>query len=216
MKNESSRINKKAGRPKNPVSKETLLAIASELFAKQGYHKTTLDDIADRAGIHRTSLLHHVKSKKAFYGEILDGILAILREHIATARQRSGDFVEALDRLGNEILTYFGTHPEAAQLLLRELMDGGPYFSGDNGRVVIETLDVTEGFLTAGMTAGAFKTQDARQLTLSVSGVHVCYFLAESFTRGFLGPAAYSPVGIERRRQAMLEHVRALCLKPRD
>ena len=51
------------GRPKNPVSKATLLQAAGMAFAERGYAGASMADIASRAGIQKASLFHHFPTK---------------------------------------------------------------------------------------------------------------------------------------------------------
>lgn len=47
-----------------PLKEEEIIATASRLFSKKGYKATSLIEIADRVGLHKTSLFHYFKSKE--------------------------------------------------------------------------------------------------------------------------------------------------------
>jgi AcrR family transcriptional regulator len=51
-----------------------LFDIALELFAKRGYRATTMDDIAEAAGVTKPLLYQHFSSKRALYLELVDSI----------------------------------------------------------------------------------------------------------------------------------------------
>ncbi len=51
-----------------------LFAVALELFAKRGYRSTTMDDIAEAAGVTKPLLYQHFSSKRALYLELVDSI----------------------------------------------------------------------------------------------------------------------------------------------
>jgi AcrR family transcriptional regulator len=51
-----------------------LFAVALELFAQRGYRATTMDDIAERAGVTKPLLYQHFSSKRALYLELVDSI----------------------------------------------------------------------------------------------------------------------------------------------
>jgi AcrR family transcriptional regulator len=51
-----------------------LFAVALELFAQRGYRPTTMDDIAERAGVTKPLLYQHFSSKRALYLELVDSI----------------------------------------------------------------------------------------------------------------------------------------------
>ena len=202
----------KAGRPKNPLTKEKVIEIASAIFGKQGFHGASLDDIAAAAGIRRASLLHHFNSKKALYNAVLLDVSNDLKGFITNAGITGGDFKAALDDLGSRIVTYLGRRPGAAMLLVRELVDNGPYFKGRGSDIVQQILEVTTAFLKAGMDAGEFRSQNPRQLALSIVGIHLYYFSTVSSTSRFMGKEAFSEAGVQTRMSEVLSHVRMLCL----
>src|ERR1700683_1432014 len=49
-----------------------LVAVALELFAQRGYRATTMDDIAEAAGVTKPLLYQHFSSKRALYLELVD------------------------------------------------------------------------------------------------------------------------------------------------
>ena len=50
--------------------RQEILAIASTLFARKGFHSVSIREIADAAGIMGGSLYHHFRSKEALYLEV--------------------------------------------------------------------------------------------------------------------------------------------------
>jgi AcrR family transcriptional regulator len=204
---------RKAGRPATPITKDRLIAIAAEVFAEHGFHAATLDTIARGADIRRASLLHHFSSKQVLYNAVLDTIVGDMNGFVADARASGGDFITKLDGLGSRMVTYLGKRRGVGRLLMRELVDGGPYFCGCGEKPIMDTLEITAEFLKAGMDAGAFTVQDPRQLALSIVGIHLYAFAAMPSNSRFLGKNGYSDTGIERRRDAVLSQVRLLCLK---
>lgn len=62
-----------------------LVAVALELFAKRGYRATTMDDIAEAAGVTKPLLYQHFSSKRALYLELVDSIAQDLLAAIGRA-----------------------------------------------------------------------------------------------------------------------------------
>jgi AcrR family transcriptional regulator len=54
--------------------RQQLFAVALELFAHRGYRPTTMDDIAEAAGVTKPLLYQHFSSKRALYLELVDAI----------------------------------------------------------------------------------------------------------------------------------------------
>src|SRR5579863_9938072 len=67
-----------------------LFAVALELFALRGYRATTMDDIAERAGVTKPLLYQHFSSKRALYLELVDSIAQDLLTAIRSAVLRAG------------------------------------------------------------------------------------------------------------------------------
>jgi AcrR family transcriptional regulator len=66
-----------------------LFAVALELFAHRGYRATTMDDIAEAAGVTKPLLYQHFSSKRALYLELVDSIARDLLEAIQRAVARA-------------------------------------------------------------------------------------------------------------------------------
>src|SRR5271170_8395359 len=66
-----------------------LYAVALELFAKRGYRSTTMDDIAEAAGVTKPLLYQHFSSKRALYLELVDSIAQDLLVAIGRAVMRA-------------------------------------------------------------------------------------------------------------------------------
>ncbi len=48
----------------NATKKNDIIEVASKLFSQKGYRATTLKDISDRVGLHKTSIFHYFKNKE--------------------------------------------------------------------------------------------------------------------------------------------------------
>src|SRR3954466_15522524 len=62
-----------------------LLDVALEVFAENGFHRTSMEDIADAAGVTKPVLYQHFRSKRELYLELLDDVGAHLMEDIEKA-----------------------------------------------------------------------------------------------------------------------------------
>ncbi|HEV3369502.1 MAG TPA: helix-turn-helix domain-containing protein, partial [Acidimicrobiales bacterium] len=70
--------------------RQQLLSVALELFARRGYRSTTMDDIAEAAGVTKPLVYQHFSSKRALYLELVDSIaqdlLVAVRSGVEQAR----------------------------------------------------------------------------------------------------------------------------------
>ena len=69
-----------------------LLSVAVEVFGERGFHATSMDEVAEAAGVTKPVLYQHFPSKRALYRELLDDVDAQLVNQImeATAGAPSG------------------------------------------------------------------------------------------------------------------------------
>src|SRR5688572_33382675 len=68
-----------------PARRRQLLDVALEAFAGGGFHRTSMDDIAESAGVTKPVLYQHFRSKRALFLELLDDVGRHLLDAITTA-----------------------------------------------------------------------------------------------------------------------------------
>jgi AcrR family transcriptional regulator len=73
-----------------PERRRQLLDTALEVFATQGFHGTSMNDVAEAAGVTKPVLYQHFASKRGLYLELLNDVGASLLEHIAKATAAAG------------------------------------------------------------------------------------------------------------------------------
>jgi len=66
-----------------------LLTVALDLFGARGYQATTMDDIAEAAGVTKPLVYQHFSSKRALYVELVEGATRQLLDAIAAATARA-------------------------------------------------------------------------------------------------------------------------------
>jgi len=70
--------------------RQQLLDVALKLFARRGFNATTMDDIAEAAGVTKPLLYQHFASKRALYLELLDSVSHAMLEAIGKAIAAAG------------------------------------------------------------------------------------------------------------------------------
>jgi TetR/AcrR family transcriptional regulator len=92
-------------------------------FSSRGYHGARVQGIAKRAGCNVALLYRHWASKRALYVEILKSIWRDGSKEIGT-------MLDATGGARGVVAAYLETRlkdPEASQIVIRELLDGGPF-----------------------------------------------------------------------------------------
>jgi AcrR family transcriptional regulator len=84
--------------------RQQLLDVARDVFAERGYHATSMDEIAEAAGVTKPVLYQHFPSKRSLYIELLtDTGDHLLRELTAATR----NVERGRDRVESGFLAYF-------------------------------------------------------------------------------------------------------------
>ena len=77
-------------------SKQEILLKAAECFMEQGFHATSIDDVARRLGATKGRIYHHYPSKIELFFDVHREGMARLFEAVEPARQTEGDGVSVL------------------------------------------------------------------------------------------------------------------------
>ena len=104
---------------------EQILDRAAALFARQGFAKTSLQDVADAVGLSKAGLLHHFPSKDALRQAVLTHAQELGEQ--ATAPVRDLPLGPDRDRRAVEVLVDVAlAHPGLVSLLLTPAAQGLP------------------------------------------------------------------------------------------
>ena len=85
-----TRYNKKEAQAR--ATHKKILMAATELFARQGYHKTTITDIAQGVNLTSGAVFHHFPSKEALLEAVVDWLargIEIYSQHLNQAEKGS-------------------------------------------------------------------------------------------------------------------------------
>jgi AcrR family transcriptional regulator len=85
------------GRP--GYDRESLLAVAVEVFNQRGYDGTSMEDLSRRLGISKSAIYHHVDSKEQLLSLALDRALDGLFEAVTAVRASPAAAIDRLEQL---------------------------------------------------------------------------------------------------------------------
>lgn len=85
--------------------RERVLAAAEQLFSQKGYAAVTLREIGVRAGLHHSSLYHHIPGgKEALYVEVMERMFARHQQGLTQALSQEGDVRQQLYAIADWLL----------------------------------------------------------------------------------------------------------------
>jgi AcrR family transcriptional regulator len=201
-------MSRRPGRPPRPISREELLGAAARVFDRDGYGAATLSDVAREAGITKGALFYHYSAKEALYDELLSEITATFGAHLLTALQPGAPWPARLDALGEAVVRELGARPHVARLMLRELVDGGPFVARSGREGLSQLAALVVAFLDEGAALGLLQPQDTRHLAGTIVSLHLAWFGARALPLA-LGEGDEGE--IERRVREVRAQVRRLC-----
>ncbi len=167
-----------------------LWAAARTEFALRGYHGARVQGIAKRAGCNVALLYRHWASKRALYVEIFKSIWQEGAREIASQLETTGG-------ARGIVSAYLETRmkdPEASQIVIRELLDGGPFLReiiASDPAVVMPMRRLTE-VMRQGNGHALRHGIDPEMATLAVAGFSALIGAAHESAQAFFEAGAPS------------------------
>jgi AcrR family transcriptional regulator len=124
-------------------TREAILRAAEELFARQGFDATSMQQIADSAGVARATPSYFFGSKAALYDAVLARAVARAQAAIARtygAQDGTGALTEAVDAYVDALLSIFADDQVFVCLIQRESLGDGSRVSEFFGRFVDDAV----------------------------------------------------------------------------
>ncbi|SHL84775.1 TetR/AcrR family transcriptional regulator [Actinacidiphila paucisporea] len=153
------------------ATRRKLYAAAVTLIAEQGFSATTVDEIAERAGVAKGTVYYNFASKNDLFEELLrDGVGRLrdaLRQAATAATARGGGGVDALDAMIHAGLGFIVRYPSFTQLYVAELWRTNRAWQDTLMLVRRQAVAVVEEVLSAAVAAGELSEDTDVQLTAS-------------------------------------------------
>jgi AcrR family transcriptional regulator len=93
-----------------------LLGVAREVFAASGFHATSMNDVAEAAGVTKPVLYQHFRSKRDLYREVLADVGSRLLDEITKATAAADTQREQVERGFTAYFRFVGDDPAAFQV----------------------------------------------------------------------------------------------------
>ena len=185
-------------------SKQVILDVAERLFATKGYDATTLQEIADAAGLSRGTPGYFFGSKEALYLAVLERLLGEANQLLGKLNVSEQASAETLLQTGIEAyIDFLATHPNFTKLMVREALDGG---------VHITKTPQNQAGLFAGLQVLAqppfhrsLTGIDAQQLTISIIALCMFPFSQADNLLKALGQDPFDAAFIAARKQHIMQ-----------
>jgi TetR/AcrR family transcriptional regulator len=194
--------------PKGERARGQILDAAEQLFARSGFHGTSVRDVATQLEIPTASLLHHFPRKERLYGAVLERIAGQLEVALTSAVRGGTDYGSKLRRLTRKFAQWSLRRPDHCTLLLRELLDNAPRIAEARRLHLQPVVEKFASFIREGQRAGVFRPIDPVMFVIHLAG-STSYFVVVQPTLARV--VQRSPAAIEKDYRkdlaAMIERV---------
>jgi TetR/AcrR family transcriptional regulator len=186
--------------PQGQERRREILVQAIDVFGEAGFGGARIDEVARRVGIRRPSILYHFPDKQALYeaavSNIVDDILARVLEIDPELPGR-------LEAIANAWIDFIIARPNAARVLLRQMIDANPITIQGIAKPVETLLASIQLAMDDQLGAEVGETIDATEFILILSSTSLVWVSSRSAVEGAFGLDTLSPQSVQRHRRTL-------------
>lgn len=194
------------------LTRGAILESAETLFAERGFAATRLEDVAERVGIRRASIVYYFRDKTELYDAVLESVFGDLLSRTEAALRLPGPLGPRIEAAVSAFVDCIGARPSLARILLREVADAGPEHATPLLRHIRPFFDVIGRVMTDGrndpLVAGV--QVDPVLVASTIAGGSVFFVAALPALLPDLGLAPVTGDRLEALREAVLRITRRL------
>ena len=135
-------------------TKENILKIATEEFAKYGFDAVSMNDLVKKLDINKATIYYHFKDKKSLYLEVIKIVMEKSNNNIKAIINKDFSADRQFKKYVKAVVLTIKEDPNTVPLALREIANFGanvderliPYIEEELNylRIIIEKLDLKE------------------------------------------------------------------------
>jgi TetR/AcrR family transcriptional regulator len=167
-------------------NRSTILEAGLDVFSQFGFRGSTVDQIAEAAGLSKPNLLYYFPSKEAIYLELLNSLLDTWLDPLRALNDDGKALPEILDYVKRK-LAMARDFPRESRLFAGEILQGAPRIEdalkGDLKALVDEKAQVIRHWIAA----GKIKEVDPYHLIFSIWALTQHYADFDTQVRAVLG-----------------------------
>lgn len=140
--------------------REQILQAAARLFAQQGYHVTTVSDIAQAAQVAQGTVYLYFESKKAVFEALVDQTLELFKSVLSwgTSHIAAPDVAERLPDVYRHVLGLLAENKTLVRLMLTEVRGADPHIEAKLRAFYEDVVSQTAEHLQLGAERGIFRS----------------------------------------------------------
>lgn len=190
-------------------SRDKILEVAEVLYARRGFAGVGMREVAEAAGLGKSSLFHHFRSKVQLYLAVLERVLGRIDERLASVLASDGAPLAKLDRWTDALVDALAEQPASARLLLRALFEEERFDidAWPEGQPVDRHLQSIlagiSGLLNDGQRDGVFRAASTPHAVQTLIGAAIYHFASGDVGESLLGGPLLSAEAVRTRKAEM-------------
>ena len=159
-------------RPRRALMERELLNSAAELFSRNGFEGTSLGEIAETAGVGRTTPYHYFESKEDFLAALVENVTAAaLTDLRALKKEKHISSHERLNRATRALVAHALDNPVKFRVLVRNEASLPPKLLKRHVQMKRDAFNEVVAIIDAGIENGEFRGVDVRIAALAIFGM---------------------------------------------
>lgn len=195
------------------VRAREILSVAIDVFGEAGYAGARIDEVAQRVGIRRPSVLYHYPDKQSLYAAAISEVVTDIVDRVLATENQPG---ERLEMIADAWVDFVIERPNAARLLLRQMIDADPIPIRSTEVPVRDLLRSIQSAIDEQISPKSGKSLDATEFALILSSTSLVWVASRSAVEGALGLDTLSPESIQRHRRTLHALTRQLIAATSD
>jgi TetR/AcrR family transcriptional regulator len=166
---------------------ELILEAALEVFSQRGFHGSTIDQIAEVAGMSKPNLLYYFRTKEAMHRALIDRVLENWLEPLQ-AFNAEGDPEQEIKSYIRRKLEMAQEFPRESRLFANEILQGAPHIMAVLEGPLKELVDEKADVIRAWIASGKVRDCDPHHMIFSIWSTTQHYADFDVQVKAVLGP----------------------------
>lgn len=167
---------------------ELILEAALDVFSQNGFRGSTIDQIAEAAGMSKPNLLYYFRTKEAIHRQLIDRVLTTWLEPLRVF-DADGDPESEIRSYIRRKLEMARDYPRESRLFANEILQGAPRIEDELKGPLKELVDEKASVIRAWARAGKIAKCDPYHLIFSIWSTTQHYADFDVQVRAVLGQA---------------------------
>ena len=159
-------------------TRDTILEVAESVFAEKGFAAARLEEVAERVGIRRASIVYHFRDKRELYSAVLGQLVTGLLDQIAPVLDAPGPLAGRIELAVSAFVDFVADRPTAVRILLREIADGSPDHPPELLRHMGSIAALAARVIEGGERMRRFPKADPIQIASAIAGTTMFHLAA--------------------------------------